>query len=267
MTIAGMLLVLAFLIQSGAPFFLSQGIEPLWGKEWYPYEALFGLLPALIGTIWGVVIALACAVPLAIIIAIFSQEIVSGRIQFMIRSAMELLAAIPSVCYGLIGIWILLPFLEHTFGLLTGHSLLAAGILLAIMILPGLALLTEEALAGVVLSQRESAKSLGMGWPSILYRVLLPQAWPGIRFAVLISSGRALGETIAVMLVVGSIDRIPDPWYRIVAPAQTLTSRIGRETGEATFGSLHWSALMGCGLILAMLSILINLFAGRRLHK
>ncbi|MFQ5346013.1 MAG: PstC family ABC transporter permease, partial [Mariprofundus sp.] len=124
--------------------------------------------------------------------------------------------------------------------------------------------MAQDALSEVSDHQRDAAASLGMGWSASLWRVLLPQAWPGIRSGILLALGRALGETMAVMLVVGSMDRIPDPWYNLLAPAQTLTSRIGREIGESAFGSMHFSALMACGLLLALITITISLMAHMR---
>jgi len=188
----------------------------------------------------------------------------SGAWQVLMRTSMELLAGIPSVVYGLLGLWVLLPFLQSTLNLLTGHNLLAAGLLLSVMILPTIMVMAQDALHEVYINQREAALNLGMDWSARLWRVLLPQAWPGIRSGILLALGRALGETMAVMLVVGSMDRIPDPWYNLLEPAQTLTARIGREIGEAAFGSVHFAALMACGLLLATTTITISLLAHMR---
>jgi len=119
------------------------------------------------------------------------------------------------------------------------------------------------ALRAVTRQQREAAINLGLDWPSRLRRVVLPQAWPGIRVAILLSMGRAMGETVAVMLVVGSLDRLPEPFYNLLQPAQTLTSRIGREMAEASLGSVHWAALIGCALVLALAAIAVSLLAQR----
>jgi len=196
-----------------------------------------------------------------------STEILSGPWRSLMRTGMELLAGIPSVVYGLLGLWILLPLLQSSLHLLTGHNLLAAGLLLSVMVLPTIMVMTQDALCEVSSHQRDTAASLGMGWSARLWRVLLPQAWPGIRSGILLALGRALGETMAVMLVVGSMDRIPDPWYNLLAPAQTLTSRIGREIGESAFGSMHFSALMACGLLLALITITISMLAHIRTDR
>jgi len=258
--------LLLFLLQQSWPFWHLYGLKPLITSDWYPYEKLFGLAAAIIGSLWAALIALAIAVPTAIAAAIMSTEICNSTTRAWLRTSMEILAGIPSVVYGLLGLWVLLPLLQTEFGLLTGHSLLAAGLLLSVMVLPTIMVMSQDALLEVASSQRDAAAALGMDWNSSLWRVLLPQAWLGIRSGVLLALGRALGETMAVMLVVGSINRVPDPWYNLLQPAQTLTARVGREIGEASFGSIHFAALIACGLLLAATTITISLISNRTSH-
>ncbi len=260
-------LMLGFLLQQSWPYWQHYGLNPLLSGNWYPYEHLFGLTAAIIGSFWAALIALTIAIPTGLAAAVMSTEILPAPWRSLMRTGMELLAGIPSVVYGLLGLWILLPILQSSLHLLTGHNLLAAGILLSVMVLPTIMVMTQDALSEVSSHQRYAAASLGMGWSMRLWRVLLPQAWPGIRSGILLALGRALGETMAVMLVVGSMDRIPDPWYNLLAPAQTLTSRIGREIGESAFGSMHFSALMACGLLLALVTIAISLLAHIRTDR
>ncbi|MDQ6958473.1 MAG: phosphate ABC transporter permease subunit PstC [Mariprofundaceae bacterium] len=260
-TLVVVILMLGFLVSQSWPYWWQYGIGMLFAGEWYPYERLFGMAPAIIGSFWAAVVALIIAIPTGIAAAVMSTELMSGPWRGLLRGGMELLAGIPSVVYGLLGLWVLLPFLQSSLNLLTGHNLLAAGLLLSVMVLPTIMVMAQDALHEVHINQREAALSLGIDWNTRLWRVLLPQAWPGIRSGILLALGRALGETMAVMLVVGSMDRIPDPWYNLLAPAQTLTSRIGREIGEATFGSIHFAALMACGLLLAVATIAISLLA------
>jgi len=257
-------LLLGFLLQQSWPFWQQYGLSAITATDWYPYEKLFGLADAVIGSLWAALIALLIALPTGVAAAVMSTEIFSGASRAWLRGAMELLAGIPSVVYGLLGLWLLLPFLQSQFHLLTGHSLLAAGLLLSLMVLPTIMVMAQDALVGVSVDQRDAATALGMDWNSRLWRVLLPQAWPGIRAGALLALGRALGETMAVMLVVGSINHLPDPWYNLLQPAQTLTARIGREIGNASFGSMHFSALIACGLLLALLTIVISLLADSR---
>jgi phosphate ABC transporter permease protein PstC len=255
------LAVPGFLLHVSTPFWTSTGLAAISGTEWYPYEQLYGMLPAIIGSAWVILLALGFAIPCAVAAAITTSELMPAPAAATIRIGMEVLAAIPSIVYGLIGLWVLLPLLQSSFDLLTGHSLLAAGMILALMIMPMITLMSMDALAQVKADQREAGLSLGLGWTAMLFRVLLPQAWPGIRSGILLALGRATGETMAVMLVVGSIDRLPQPVTNILQPAQTLTSRIGREIGEAAFGSMHFSALMACGLLLAFIGLGISLLA------
>ncbi len=262
-SLALVLLFVGFLLSASAPFFFNYGLSPIIAREWYPYENLYGLLPALIGSAWVIVIALSLALPCGLATAIVSVEILPQRYHGLINVCIDILAGIPSVVYGLLGIALLLPWLENNLDLLSGHSLLAAGLLLSVMILPTITRLSQDALRDVDTSYREAARSLGLDWSQRLFSVLLPQAWPGIRSASLLATGRGLGETIAVMLVVGSIDRIPQPWYNLLAPAQTITSRIGREMGEASVGSSQWSALMACALVLTLSVLLLSLLAQR----
>jgi phosphate ABC transporter permease protein PstC len=259
-----LLIVLAvpgFLLYASAPFWSSTGLTAIAGTDWYPYEQLYGMLPAITGSTWAILLALGFAIPCGVAAAIAGIEFMPAPAAAVTRAGLEVLAAIPSIVYGLIGLWVLLPLLQSSFDLLTGHSLLAAGMILALMIVPMITLMSMDALRQVTAGQREAGLSLGLDWSSLLCRVLLPQAWPGIRSGILLALGRALGETMAVMLVVGSIDRLPEPIINILQPAQTLTSRIGREIGEAAFGSMHFSALMACGLLLAIIGLSISLLA------
>ncbi len=257
------LAVLGFLLQASWPLMQSQGLSFVTGTEWYPYEQLYGMLPVLVGSFWSIVLALLLAVPTGLAAAILCAELLPERGRAALRFSMELMAGIPSVVYGLLGLWLLLPLLESQFDLLTGRSLLAAGLLLALMILPTIMVFSESALRAVVTEQRETALLLGLDWPTRLLRLLLPQAWPGIRVAILLALGRAMGETVAVMLVVGSMDRLPQPLYNLLQPAQTLTSRVGREMAEAVVGSVHWAALISSGLALALVAMLLSLLTQR----
>lgn len=262
--VASMIILLWFLWDASSAYWYQFGISSVWAAEWYPYESLYGLLPAIIGTAWAMMIAMLIAVPCGLAAAIVSSEIFPVAWQGWMRLGMEMLAGIPSVVYGLIGLWVLLPWLQNSLDLLTGHNLLAAGMILSLMILPTMMVMSQDALRLIPIEQREAAMNMGMNWNQRLLRILLPQAWPGICSGILLGLGRALGETMAVMLVVGSLDRVPDPIYNILEPAQTLTSRIGREMGEAAFGSMHFSALMACGLVLAVTAICLSLLAQRK---
>ena len=253
--------MLGFLFAASWPYWHAFGAGTVFSGQWYPYENLFGLAPAIVGSAWAALIALAIAIPTGIAAAVVSTEIMPSPWRGVLRTMMEMVAGVPSIVYGLLGLWLLVPFLQTRLHLLTGHGLLAAGLLLSVMVLPTITVMAQDALHEVSAEQREAAASLGMDWSQRLWRALLPQAWPGIRAGILLALGRALGETMAVMLVVGSRDRIPQPWYNVLEPAQTLTSRIGREIGESAFGSTHFAALMACGLLLAAATIGLSVVA------
>ena len=150
--------------------------------------------------------------------------------------------------------------------MLDGNTLATAGCLLAIMILPTVLTLSEDAMRAVPAEYREIALGLGLSKWQMATGVVLPQALPGIMGAVLLGIGRAMGETIAVMLVVGSLDRIPDPWFNIFSSGQTIPSKLGREAAESIGEGTHWSALMALGLTLFIMVLLIN-FLGNRFIK
>jgi len=151
--------------------------------------------------------------------------------------------------------------------LIDGNGILTAGILLAIMILPTIMTLAEDALRAVPREYRETAWSLGLTPITTVFHVVAPRAFPGIVGAVFLGLGRAMGETIAVMLVIGGLDRIPQPWYNLTAPAQSIPTKLGREAAEAMGSDLHWSALIGLSLILFLmvmsLALVGNLFLRR----
>jgi len=177
-TLVVVLLMLGFLVSQSWPYWQEYGLAALFAREWYPYEALYGMAPAIIGSLWAALIALTIAMPTGVAAAIVSTELMPDRWRGLMRTGMELLAGIPSVVYGLLGLWLLLPFLQTTLGLLTGHNLLAAGLMLAVMVLPTIMVMSQDALHEVQENQREAALNLGMDWSARLWRVLLPQAWP-----------------------------------------------------------------------------------------
>lgn len=236
----------------------------LFKLTWNPAKDQFGILSMLFGTFTVTGIALLIAVPLGIGTAIFTSEILPNRFRIYIKSAIELLAGIPSIIYGLIGIAIVSTWVASIFELSSGRTLLTAGILLAVMILPTIITLTDDALHNIPTKYRETSKGLGLYPFEIIQKTLLPIAKRDIAGAVLLALGRALGETMAVMLLVGSIDKIPQPFFNVLSPGQTITSKLGREIGESAFGSLHFSTLNAIGFLL--LVIVVTLTIGTQLY-
>lgn len=228
----------------------------LFTMEWHPAQGRFGILPMLYGSAMVTLIAMLIAVPLGLLAAVFTSEMLSTRTRHYIKAILELLAGIPSIIYGLLGIAFLGVWIGDLFELSSGRVILTGGILLAIMVLPTLITLADDALRHVPDHYREAGKALGLYRYQVIARAILPAARSDIAGAVLLALGRALGETMAVMLVIGSIDKIPRPFFNVLASGQTITSKLGREIAEAAFGSLHFSAMIFMGLIL-LLSVLL----------
>ena len=158
-------------------------------------------------------------------------------------------------------------WVRDVFGLIDGNTLFTAGLLLAVMILPTIMTLSEDALQAVPGEYRETALGLGLTRLETVWRAVLPQALPGIAGAVFLGMGRAMGETIAVMLVIGGLDRIPDPWYNLFQPGQSIPSKIGREAAESLGFGLQWHALIGLGLILFILVMTLSWTGNRLLRR
>jgi len=257
-SIAITLLIFIILFNTSFEAFSKVGWD-LFTITWNPAKDQFGVLPMLYGTITVTLIALLLAVPLGIGTAIFTSEILPTQYRLYIKSAIELLAGIPSIIYGLIGVAIFSEWIASFFELSTGRTLLTAGLLLAIMILPTIITLTDDALYNIPKKYREASKGLGLYKYEIIQQTLLPIAKKNIVGAVLLALGRALGETMAVMLLVGSIDKIPQPFLNVLSSGQTITSKLGREVGESAFGSLHFSALNALGFLLLGIVITITI--------
>jgi len=198
-------------------------------------------------------LALVFVLPFALGAAILTSEFLPPRSRLWVKAMMELLAGIPGIIYGLIGISLLVPFVQKGFNLIDGNTLLTAGFLLAVMILPTIMTLAEDSLHGVPGEFRQSALSLGMTRWQMIRGAVLPNALPGIAGAVFLGLGRAMGETIAVMLVIGGLDRIPVPWINVFSSGQSIASKLGREAAESIGSGLQWNALIGLGLVLFLL--------------
>ncbi len=239
----------------------------LFSTEWFPAEGKFGILSMVYGSVLVTVIALIFSIPPGIMAAIFISEMLSEKFRAYVKTLLEILAGIPSIIYGLIGVAFFSIWIENIFDLQSGRTILTAGILLGVMVLPTIITLSEEALHNVPQIYREAAKGLGLLPLEVLTSAVLPIAKKDIIGAVLLAMGRALGETMAVMLIIGSIDKLPNPLLNILVPGQTITSKLGRELAESAFGSVHFSALIFMGLILLLTVLGITLIVQLYFHK
>ena len=256
---AGIVLVIfTVLLLNSWEAIASEGWQ-LFTLKWNPPGGNFGIISMLFGTLAVTFIALVLAVPLGLFTAIFISEVLPTKFRFGAKSILELLAGIPSIIYGLIGVAFFSIWIQNVFDLQTGRTILTAGILLAIMVLPTIITFCDDALQNIPKKYRESAKGLGLYKYEVIKSTLLPIAKADIFGAVLLGLGRALGETMAVMLVIGSIDKLPQPFFNWLTPGQTVTSKLGREIAETAFGSVHFSAMifMGCILLLIVLALTV----------
>jgi len=260
--LAGLLGLLA--VQS-LPVWRHEGIAGyLLGARWFYRAETFGVLPMIYGTAMVSAIALVLAVPVGLGAALFASEVLPPRPRLAFKTAVELLAGVPSVVYGLLGVLILRPWIYRRLAPvdpLSGDTLLTGGVLLAVMVLPTVTTFSEDALRGVPAAQRRAARGLGLTRAATALRVVVPQAAPGLVAAILLALGRALGETIAVFLVIGRRDnQLPAHWLsaeplaHAARAGQTLTTKLGgSETFLAWGDPLHWAAIAGLGLVLLAL--------------
>ncbi|MFA5001728.1 MAG: phosphate ABC transporter permease PstA [Methanolinea sp.] len=256
--------ILGYLFLNGYPAFLEIDLTNfLFGRQWNPTGSTpeYGISPLIAGTILVMIGAMAIAIPLGIGSAIFISELAGPRLRTIIKPAIELLAGIPSVVYGFFGLVVLTNWIRISFDIPTGETWLAGSFLLAIMALPTIVSVSEDAINAVPREYKEGSLATGAtGWQTIS-RVIIPSALSGITAAVILGIGRAIGETMAVLMVTGNAAVIPDPIWNIVSPIRTLTATLGIETGEVPIGSLHYHALFGIAVVLLLITLCINLAA------
>jgi phosphate transport system permease protein len=246
------------------------GVHPfkdfLFGTKWLPVSEppKFGIVPLLLGSIYVTVGAIIICVPLGIATAMFIAEVAPSSIKHVLKSLIEILASIPSVVLGFIGIVWLGPFIKNTFHLNTGMCGLTGSLLLAFMALPTIISISEDAIVGVPKSYKEAAFGLGATRWQTLWRIILPAASSGIMAAIMLGIGRVIGETMVVLMVTGNAPLIP---HSILQPMRTLTATIAGEMGEAIGGSDHYFALFATGLVLFIITFIINLIAEMFLQR
>jgi phosphate transport system permease protein len=269
---AALIVIVLTLLQQAAPAISKFGSAFLVRSAWNPVTLDFGALPFIYGTVVTSAIALAIALPVGVAVSLMLAEPGAQGIRGAIGTGIELLAAIPSVVYGIWALYVLAPFslkyietpvTEHLgfIGFLAGpprqYSFFTASLVLAIMILPTLAAVSRDVIRAVPRGLRESSVALGATWWETTWRVVLPTARAGIFGATVLALGRALGETIAVTMVIGNRDEIPPS---IFSPGYTLASKIANEFSEAT-GTLYPAALVELGLVLILVTLTVNLIA------
>lgn len=249
-------IITVFIFEQGTPIMFKYGLRSfLLGQDWYPSEKSFGLLPMIVGSIMVTLGAMIIGVPLGLASAIFLTEFSHRRLSRFLKPVIELLAGIPSVVYGFIGLMFLVPFIRERFGG-PGLSVLAASIILGIMILPTVISISIDAIRAVPDSYREGSIALGATRWQTVRMVVLPAARSGIIAAIILGMGRAIGETMAVIMVAGNAAAIPGS---ILAPVRTLTSNIALEMAYAS--GEHREALFATGVILFIIIMILNTMA------
>ncbi|HBR25093.1 MAG TPA: phosphate ABC transporter permease subunit PstC [Firmicutes bacterium] len=252
-SLLALFLITAFVVGEGWPVMVKHGpLNLILGTDWTPSRLSFGMLPQLTGTLLVTLGALLIAVPLGVGCAIFLAELSSEKVANLLRPCISLLAAVPSVVYGFLGIIVLVPLLRSTFGG-SGYSLLAGSIVLAIMILPSIINISEDTLRALPIDYREASLALGSTRWQTIWRVLLPAARPGIVVSIILAMGRAIGETMAVMMVTGNRAKVTGA---LLDPGVTMAGTIGLEWSYAA--DEHSSALFALGTFLFIVIMLLN---------
>ena len=254
------------LFYESLPHWRKYGVSSLFDTQWFAPQKEFGLASMVYGTLIVLVVCIFITFPLAFGSAIFISEILSKKWRLRIKIFVELLAGVPGIVYGLLGLTILSVYNKQLFDTLSGNNLLLASFSLSVLSLPSLISLLDDVFQDIPQDYRSQAKSLGFSSTQTIVYGVLPYSIQNIFSFSLLVFGRAMGDTIAVMLVVGSIDKIPQPWYNILSPGQTISSKLGREAAEAYGSQDHWSALMAGGFVLVLL-VFLFIWGGMYLHK
>lgn len=253
-SILAVLLICVFLFANGIPAIGKIGLgEFLIGIKWKPSNELFGIFPMIVGSLYVTAGAIIFGLPIGLMTAIFLSKFCPKSLHKILKPAIDLLAGIPSVVYGFFGLMVIVPFVREVFGG-NGSSILTASLLLGMMILPTIISVSESALNAVPQSFYEGSRALGATHERSVFLTMLPAAKSGILAGIILGIGRAIGETMAVIMVAGNQARIPDS---ILKGVRTLTANIVIEMGYAT--DLHREALIATGVVLFVFILLINL--------
>jgi phosphate transport system permease protein len=251
-------LMLFFVAKEGAAAFSTFGLELLFGTQWNLSQKVFGGLPLLYGSIMVTFGALAIAIPIGVCTAIFVSEVLPFHLRDPIKSIIELLASIPSVIYGFIGLLIVVPFIASFFGIPSGQTALTASLILALMTIPTIVSVSGEIISAVPKDYKEAALGLGATKWETIKTVVLPISKSGILASIMLGFGRAVGETIAVSMVAGNQAHIATSYLEAI---YAIPAFIATHMGEAAVGSLEYSALFGLGLILLIITFIVNTLA------
>ena len=254
-------LIFFFLMKEGLPTFGEVPLSNLLSSRWYPIEDYYGLLPLISGSLLVTIGAAAIAVPFGIGGAIYISEIAPPSIREILKPLVEVLGGLPSVVLGFLGMVILAPYLRELLNLPTGLTALAGAILLGGIAIPTVVSVSEDALDAVPKSYRDAALALGATEWQTIWRVTLPAARSGVLTAVMLGIGRAIGETMTVMMVTGNAPIMFKGLISLFLPTRTMTATIAAEMGEVANGSVHYHVLFTIGIVLFLISLVVNITA------
>lgn len=254
-------MIFLFLVGEGLPAILEVPLGDLFSSRWYPIEEYYGIIPLFGGSLIVTVGAAIFAIPIGIGTAIFISEVAPRWAREILKPLVEMLGGLPSVVLGFLGILILSPYLRRLLDLPTGLTALAGGILLGGISIPTIVSVAEDALDAVPRSYRDAALALGATRWQTIWRVTLPAARSGVLTAVMLGIGRAIGETMTVMMVTGNAPVLPFNLGALFHPVRTMTATIAAEMGEVANGSTHYHVLFFIGIVLFLISLVINVTA------
>ena len=260
-TILIVTLIFLFLMREGLPIIGTVPAASLFGLRWYPIENYFSLLPLFWGSLVVTLGALLIAIPFGVWTSVFISEVAPPWVNNLVKPLIEILAGLPSVMLGFLGIQIAAPFLRILLNLPTGLSAFTGAALLALIATPTIVSITEDALNTVPASYREASLALGATRWQTIWGVTVPGAKSGILTAVMLGVGRSLGETMAVMMVTGNAPVLPNTLNFFMTPVRTMTATIASEMGEVANGSTHYEVLFFIGIVLFLVSLAINIAA------
>ena len=252
------ILIFAFLVREGAPALWKIPLGNLFGTRWYPTFGIYGTMPLILGSLLVTAGAVAIALPLGLASAIFISEVAPDWAREILKPAIEIIAGIPSVVLGFLGMIAVAPMIREIMDAPTGLTALTGSIMLAYMSLPTIISIAEDALDAVPRSYRDAALAMGATEWQTIWRVVVPAARSGTITAVMLGIGRAIGETMAVMMVTGNAARMPLGLDAFLRPVRTMTATIAAEMGEVAQGSPHYHILFAVGILLFVIAFAIN---------
>ena len=254
-------MIFFFLLKEGLPTLAEVPLGDLFTDRWYPIESYYGILPLISGSILVTIGAAIIAVPFGIGVAIYLAEIAPRWVRDMLKPLVELLGGLPSVVLGFLGMLILSPTLRVTLNLPTGLTALSGALLLGGIAIPTIVSISEDALDAVPKSYRDAALALGATRWQTIWKVTLPAARSGVLTAVMLGVGRSIGETMTVMMVTGNAPVFANGLDDLFSPVRTMTATIAAEMGEVANGSTHYHVLFFIGLVLFLISLIVNVTA------